>query len=57
MGVSSRRPSFTTGSLTPQSPKCRTLPSPTEIRNGNFSDRGIVLPSRGAMVKAKAIRY
>jgi hypothetical protein len=29
----------------------------TEIRNGDFSDRGITLPSSGAMVKAKAIRY
>ncbi len=29
----------------------------TEIRNGDFSDRGIVLSSRGAMVRAKAIRY
>ena len=29
----------------------------TEILNGDFSDRGIVLSSRGAMVKAKAIRY
>ena len=29
----------------------------TEIRNGNFSDRGIVLPTRGAMVRAKAISY
>jgi hypothetical protein len=29
----------------------------TEIHNGDFSDRGIVLPSRGAMVRAKAIRY
>jgi hypothetical protein len=29
----------------------------TEIRNGDFSDRGIVLPGRGAMVRAKAIRY
>jgi hypothetical protein len=29
----------------------------TEIRNGDFSDRGIVLSSRGAIVRAKAIRY
>ena len=29
----------------------------TEIRSGDFSDRGIVLPARGSMVRARAIRY
>jgi hypothetical protein len=29
----------------------------TEIRNGDFTDRGISLPSQGAMVRVKAVRY
>jgi hypothetical protein len=29
----------------------------TEIRNGDFSTRGISLPGKGAMVRAKAVRY
>ena len=29
----------------------------TQIRNGDFSTRGIALPSTGAMVRAKAVRY
>jgi hypothetical protein len=29
----------------------------TEIRNGDFSTRGIVLPGTGAMVRARAVRY
>jgi hypothetical protein len=29
----------------------------TEIRNGDFTDRGISLPSQGAMIRAKAVRY
>jgi hypothetical protein len=29
----------------------------TEIRNGDFSTRGVVLPGTGAMVRVKAVRY